>query len=69
MLSRGEKARKADWDQIKKHLKLKAKLFAESKEVLEDFKVAVSDLGLCGNNEQDELGGKEIISEASKKVI
>ena len=69
MLSGGEKPRKADWDQIQKNLKRQAKLFGGSKEVLEDFKVGMSDLGSSGNSEQDELGGKEIISETSKNNL
>lgn len=37
-LSRGEKARKADGDPIRKNLKCHAKSFVGSKEVLEIFK-------------------------------
>lgn len=64
----GEKAWKADWDQILKNLKCQAKLFVGSKEVLEDFKVGMSGLGLSGISEWDELGGKEIISETGKTI-
>ena len=48
-------------DQIKKTLKCHAKFFVGSKEVLEDFRVGESELGLSSNSEQmtwvtDQLG-------------
>ena len=48
-------------DQIKKNLKCHAKFFVGSKEVLEDFRVGESELGLSSNSEQmtwvtDQLG-------------
>lgn len=60
MLSRCEKTRKADWNPIK-NLKCQTELFIGCKEGLEDFKVGKSELSVLGNNEQNELGSKEII--------
>ena len=43
---------KAEWNQIKKNLKCHAKFFVGSKEVLKDFRVGESELGLSCNSEQ-----------------
>lgn len=61
MLSGGEKARRAVWDQIRKSLKCQAKSFVGRKEEPENFKGEDSELGLFGNSEQDELGSKDIM--------
>lgn len=66
VLSRGERARKANWDQIK-NLKCQTELCLGSKEVLENFKVGESQLHLSGNSEQSELGSKEIIRKLVKQ--
>lgn len=66
VLSRGERARKANWDQIK-NLKCRTELCVGSKEVLENFKVGESQLHLSGNSEQSELGSKEIIRKLVKQ--
>lgn len=60
VLSRGKRARKANWDQIK-NLKCQTDLFVGSKEGLENFEVGESQLHLSGNSERSELGSKEII--------
>ena len=58
---------KAEWDEIKKNLKCHAKFFVGSKEVLADFRVGESELGLSCNSEQM-TWVTEIIWEADKTV-
>ena len=58
---------KAEWDKIKKNLKCHAKFFVGSKEVLADFRVGESELGLSCNSEQM-TWVTEIIWEADKTV-
>ena len=58
---------KVEWDEIKKNLKCHAKFFVGSKEVLEDFRVGESELGLSCNSEQM-IWVTEIIWEAYKTV-
>lgn len=55
MLLTSEKVGKAERDQVK-NLKCQAKSFVGSKEVLKDFKVGESELGLSLSSEQMNFG-------------